>query len=804
MGLTEEQIGVKMRLMGKAEYVAGMDAATESTAAYGDAAERAGKQAKGAAAGMDAAAASTKKSSSAGISAMKKMNKVGAGFRSTGKKMTTWMTLPIVAVGAASIDMALKFEKSVLLLHTQAGVAKSELKSLKRAFLDIARSTTFSPVEVSEAGFRLAGAGLRGKELEKATLASAQLAMVGGANPEDTAKTIAQVWYQNIKGAGDFNHIIGELNATVGEGDLRLPQLVDALGTGVVASAKAAGLSMQDVTAAMAVFGDSTNNVSGWAAQFATGLHYFTAPGDKAKKAMEALGLTQFQLSEDFNKPHGLKRGLIDLKEHLEALNGGLMGNEAKQILGEILPGGRGRVFLNLMNNLTHLEEKYHGIYKTQKNFNHALKETEENPMTQLQNAWSNLQASMVELGEVLIPVVVPLLKEAAEFIGRMARGFQELSPEAKKFVLIGVGIIAIAGPMVWVIGALISVVSALGTALMFLALNPVGIVITATALAAIGFYELYTRVKWFHEAVDDVVSFIKSHPWLLLFMGPMFQAIGIIVLLVEHFHWVVNAIKNVIHFFELLPERAWNELKQLPGQVKNLVVQALIFIATFPIMAPVYFVRFTIKVINILMGLLPKLLPIGAKMAKFIAHGLATGAVAVWNFIKNIPGKLIALVASIAPQLISVGAKIAGEIAKGIHEKIKETPVLGKALELGEGAVGGIVGGAEELFEGFAGGTNWAPGGVALVGEHGPELINLPRGSEVLNTARTRRVETTVGPLRTRGGPSAVRPETARERGAYGRRRARPVEVRVPLSIGRRQFGEAMAMAMIEDEENE
>jgi phage-related tail protein len=32
-----------------------------------------------------------------------------------------------------------------------------------------------------------------------------------------------------------------------------------------------------------------------------------------------------------------------------------------------------------------------------------------------------------------------------------------------------------------------------------------------------------------------------------------------------------------------------------------------------------------------------------------------------------------------------------------------------------------------------FADGTNFAPGGLALVGERGPELVNLPRGSQVI-----------------------------------------------------------------------
>jgi hypothetical protein len=35
-------------------------------------------------------------------------------------------------------------------------------------------------------------------------------------------------------------------------------------------------------------------------------------------------------------------------------------------------------------------------------------------------------------------------------------------------------------------------------------------------------------------------------------------------------------------------------------------------------------------------------------------------------------------------------------------------------------------------LTGGFATGTNFAPGGMAMVGERGPELVNLPRGSTV------------------------------------------------------------------------
>lgn len=51
-------------------------------------------------------------------------------------------------------------------------------------------------------------------------------------------------------------------------------------------------------------------------------------------------------------------------------------------------------------------------------------------------------------------------------------------------------------------------------------------------------------------------------------------------------------------------------------------------------------------------------------------------------------------------------------------------------------GGGGGFLGG---LIPGFANGTNSAPGGLAMVGERGPELVNLPRGSQVIPNSALR-----------------------------------------------------------------
>ena len=66
-----------------------------------------------------------------------------------------------------------------------------------------------------------------------------------------------------------------------------------------------------------------------------------------------------------------------------------------------------------------------------------------------------------------------------------------------------------------------------------------------------------------------------------------------------------------------------------------------------------------------------------------------------------------------------------------------------------GGGLFGSILGGIGKLF-GFAKGTNYAPGGVAMVGEEGPELVELPRGSKVNTANETRRM---MNPANQNGG---------------------------------------------------
>lgn len=76
-------------------------------------------------------------------------------------------------------------------------------------------------------------------------------------------------------------------------------------------------------------------------------------------------------------------------------------------------------------------------------------------------------------------------------------------------------------------------------------------------------------------------------------------------------------------------------------------------------------------------------------------------------------------------------------------------------------GLFGSIFGGIGKLL-GFAKGTSYAPGGVAMVGEQGPEIVELPRGSKVNTASETRRMMSGAGQSGSSGSGGAILVEVA------------------------------------------
>jgi TP901 family phage tail tape measure protein len=791
--VNEEQIEVMMRLRGATEYQRQMQRNTAVTTQYGTAAQRAGAQAKAGAVGIDLMSKSGKK----GVGTLEKMKKVGKGMRSTGKSMTTHLTLPIIAAGAYAVHTAAEFEKSMAQVKVAGNVGGEGMASLEDLALKMGAETIFSANESGEAMLDLVKAGITPAQVRAGALGSTMsLAATEGLALGNTAEIVGAAMNTFNVPARESKVIADALAGGANASSASVGGLAQSLAQGGQ-SAAMYGISLEETVGALAAFAQNGIQASDAGTSFKTFMMRLNPTAKKQKELMDELNLSFFD-------QHGKMVGLTTVAKRMRVAFKGMTDEQRNAALAVIF-GSDAQRAANIF-----YKEGPAGLKK-------YIKATERQggaqkmanaQMKGLPGAIERLKGSLETAALVAGLAMAPAIELVAGGIEGLANSFSGLPPEVQTFIIVGLGVTAMIGPLVWVIGSLITAVSALGTALMFLALNPVGIVITATAALVVGFILLYTKVEWFRNAVDTLVSFIKANPWILLLLGPLPQLIGGLVLLVQHFGWVVNAIKNVIHFFQLLPGRAMDALKALPGLIKNLIVRSIIFVALFPIKAPIYFVQFGIKMVSILLGLLPKLASIGGKMASAIGKGIAAGASAIWGWIKTLPGKFSSAVASVASALAGVGGEIAKEIASGLMRELESLlpgPVKDAAGFLGDGAQ---TLNPANLFNGLATGTTFAPGGVSLVGEQGPELVFMPRGAEVMTASQTRRAtgsgEATVRPLRNKGGPTPIPLNPRPQNGAYKRTIRHEVPVKVEMKVGRRKFGEGMAMAMIDEEVNE
>jgi TP901 family phage tail tape measure protein len=562
--------------------------------------------------------------------------------------------------------------------------------------------------------YHLESIGLRGARALNALKVASQGAAVGNADLEDTTTALGSAWLVNIKGGGDLKQVMATLNATVGAGNMRMGDLVNSLGTGVLAAGKLAGLSLNDVMGALATLSDEGYRGSSAMAQLATSFHFLTDPTAKAKKALGELGLSQFQLS-DTMRTQGLPATLKLLKDRLS----GFSPARQEAMLGDILPAGRGRVLEVLMNQVDRYGKKIVQIQHTSGNFAKDVAATHKTAAFQIHAAWSSIQSEMIHLGHLLEPVAVALakglawiVKELVALVPWLAKLAPILVPAVAAFVAYEVAVkgiiivqaiwegmsIAFAIAAALVSGSTLEMTVAWVALAAALDINPFVLIGVALVAVGVALYMAYKHFKWFHQAVDAVVHAV-----------------------IGAFKWLGNVIWDVVKFIGV----HWKWLLALMGPF-GWVVLALI--AHWK-----WFKKEIAPILNWLVGAFHWALNAIKDMWKTVGPILAFPFKWVWkNVIHPVANWIVGAFQWVVKEVTKLWGKLMGPI---------------KAVGHFFGNIGGAVGGAASSvghFLGLQSGGTIASPGMALVGEHGPELLNLPHAASVI-------------PLRTAGLASPV-----------------------------------------------
>ena len=426
--------------------------------------------------------------STAAFSASSQANltKVGGSMQTIGKRMTTWVSLPLVGIGAVATKMAMDFETAFAQIQALTNVSASEIDGLKESVLELSGTTAKSPQELAEALYFATSAGLDSAAALDVVTMSAQASAVGMGSTEDVTRVLAAAL--NVYGESNLSaaQAADILTAAVQEGSAAPEEYAESLGR-VIPIAAQMGIGFDEVAGSVAFLTNQGLDADEAVTALRGTLLAIMAPSQQATKTLAEYGLSAGQLQAAIDQD-----GLLGALELLR--DSGLAGNSAA--MSKLFEDNRALVgAMNLLNDTSGtLTPILNATENSAGSLGDAFSETADTDAFKMRQALADVQSAMVQLGGVLLPIVADIVKVFAE----MVTWFTNL-PGPVQAVLGGfAGLAATMGPLIFIGGAVVKNFMLIKTAMMALAgpMSAASIAMLAVGAAlAVGFilYDQFT-----------------------------------------------------------------------------------------------------------------------------------------------------------------------------------------------------------------------------------------------------------------------------------------------------------------------
>ena len=450
---------------------------------------------------------------------LKKVNKsltrFGSSMKRVGSNLSTSVTAPLALAGGASLKMAVDFESSMTKIMTLVGATNEQMQQYSEGVAQISSTTAIAQKDLADGLFFITSAGLKGEEALAALDVSAKAAAMGMGEMDSIANALTSVMTayadENMTSAkaGDLLH------ETLKQGKFEAGQFMDKLGS-VIPVAAAAGVSFEELGAASATMSKLSGDASGTLTSMKSLIMGLLKPSEKQKEILDQLGLSTDDLGSMMDE--SLMGTLQFLFKNLEGNNEALtsMFGSSQAVTGALATMGlQADTYAEVLD----------GMNKSQGNVENGMQILNQTAGQQLKQAFVDLQNAGIEIGNILMPVVLKLVKGFKSLVS----GFTSLDSSTKK-IIVGIGLVAAA------IGPILSIVGSLTVAFTTL-LSPVGLVIAALVAGGVIIYKNWDVFK---KLLVDVINY---------FIDLYNESLGFRVI-VESIGFVFKGLVNIIVFF--------------------------------------------------------------------------------------------------------------------------------------------------------------------------------------------------------------------------------------------------------------
>ncbi len=447
-----------------------------------------------------------------------KMKEFGGKVESAGKSMTTHVTLPLAALGAAGAASFAEVDKTMQLTNKTMNNTAEEAELLNKAMKEAAANSTYGMKDAANATLNFARAGLDAKQAAAALAPAMNLAAGEGGNLDTvSAGLVATIngFHGSFEDAGHYADVFA---AACNNSALDVDSLSNAMSVAAPIFS-AAGYSVNDAALYMGVMANNGIEADKAANSLKTGLARLVSPAKEGAEMMDQLGIS-------VTNSDGTMKDSITIQRELHEAFGKL--SESEQIAAASAIFGKNQMapWLALINtapgDVGELNESLRTCAGTTEEMAEAMMSGFGGSLEKLK---SSIDVLVTSIGEALAPVIL----QVAEFVQRLVDKFNSLTP-AQQETIVKIGLIVAAiGPLLVIVGKIITAVGTIMTIVpkisgainavkgAFAALNavmlanPIVLIIAAIAALVAAFIYLWNTNEDFRQFWIDLWENIKE-----------------------------------------------------------------------------------------------------------------------------------------------------------------------------------------------------------------------------------------------------------------------------------------------------
>lgn len=492
-----------------------------------------------------------------------KLGALGSAFKDVGSSMTKNLTVPITGAGAAVVGVAAKFESAMSEVAAISGASGDELQALTEKAQEMGATTKFSASESAAALKYMAMAGWDTEAMLNGINGVMQLAAASGEDLASTSDIVTDAMTAFGMSADQSTRFANVLAQAANRSNTSVALMGETFKY-VAPVAGALGYSIEDASVAIGLMANSGIKGSQAGTSLKNVLTNLAKPTDQVQSYMDKLNIS---LTDSAGKVKPLNQLLNEMRDGFNNLTEAEKAEYAAGIAGKEGMSGLLAIVNASQTDFDNLTEAINNSNGAAQNVADTMMDNLGGQLTILK---STLEGIAISFGNILLPAV----KKVVSFLQDFLNWLNGLTDGQKQLVVTIATVVAAIGPVLLIIGKLITsviniikVVNMLKPAFAALnavmAANPISIIILAIAGLVAALVTLYNKNETFRNFVNTAWAQIKEvisgvvNALVNFFTVTIPEAIDSVIA------WFQTLVDNISNFFTVVIPEKINELVQ-------------------------------------------------------------------------------------------------------------------------------------------------------------------------------------------------------------------------------------------------